>query len=538
MAVDARWLLLPLATAAIPVGSSGCLEAREQPAPRHQSSCTTCHGSPLREGDEALRSAPPFDLAGKTDSAAVGAHLVHLLPNDVHGGVACGECHVVPQATDSAGHADTPLPAEVVFGALASADRAASYDALRCGVYCHGGATPSWDDTSPAARCERCHGMPPPPPHPAARECALCHGEVVGESQAIVAPERHVDGVVDVDEPCDRCHGSGPLGAPPPDLAGGTEPTRIGVGAHAVHLAGGGNARAVPCSGCHLVPEAAGDPGHLDATPHAEVVFADVALAGGSTPTWSRDDRRCAGSWCHGPSAPAASPSWTDPTALGCSGCHGMPPLPPHPQMSGCSLCHAEVIDDARQIVAASRHVDGAIDVGVPMACNACHGDATSPAPPVDLSGQAATTETGVGAHRAHLEGSGIARTLSCGECHVVPATVLVPGHLDSAGPAEVSFDGVAESFGASPEYNGVTCAGSYCHGAAFPFGHASGGSATEPIWTLVDGSQKTCLSCHGLPPPPPHPTGPVFCSDCHPNVDVTLGILDPASHVDGNVDL
>jgi len=525
----ARSLLLVLLVCA------GCLEPRELEPLRHTSNCTTCHGSPVRSASELNQSAPPFDVAGNSDarSPGVGAHLVHLTPNEVHAGIVCSECHVVPDATDSSGHADSALPAELTFGSLASTgNRQPSYQTGTCvNTYCHLATTPKWiPSETPVQRCERCHAMPPPPPHPALSECERCHGEVVDAAGVIIATERHVNGVVDVDERCDGCHGSGSLGAPPPDLSGATDVSRIGVGAHAAHLAGGDNSRALACGECHTVPRTAGDSGHLDdATPHAEVIF---TLSVGPEPTWSRHDRRCAGGWCHGPSSPA----WTEPGPLGCTSCHGMPPAPPHPQMSDCARCHGEVIDAAGSILARERHVDGVVDVMLPEACNACHGDSTSAAPPLDLQGNALTTFAGVGAHRAHLDGSGIARPVPCSECHQVPSEVLSTGHIDTFAPAELAFSGVAKAFGASPSYDGMRCVNSYCHGDQFVFGHDSGGLATEPLWTQVDGTQKQCNSCHGLPPPAPHPPGPSFCSDCHSNVGITLQILDPLSHVDGVV--
>ena len=43
------------------------------------------------------------------------------------------------------------------------------------------------------------------------------------------------------------------------------------------------------------------------------------------------------------------------------------------------------------------------------------------------------------------------------------------------------------------------TCASTYCHGST-----QLGGAHKVPVWTQVDGTQKTCGSCHGDPPPAP----------------------------------
>lgn len=534
------WTSLALATGAGAVSIAGCLEPRELEPPRHQDNCTTCHGSPTRPGDALTRSAPPFDLSGNNDPASpgVGAHQIHLAASDIHAGIECAECHLVPTETSSPGHADTALPAEVIFGTLArSNERAPVYDPLlhACAdTHCHLDRAPSWLPSSdPAPRCERCHGMPPADPmHPASDACHLCHDSI--DAQGVLDAARHIDGVLDLAEACDTCHGSGELGAPPPDLSGQSDIARIGVGAHATHLEGGAFSRPLACSECHQVPETVAAAGHLDDSPRAEVMFSGVALANGHQPSWDFVTRGCSDSHCHGTSSPA----WTSPEPLACDSCHGFPPAAPHPQMRDCSRCHGEVIDENDMIVDRQRHVDGVLDLVFPTACNACHGDADSAAPPADLANNVATTFAGVGAHRAHVEGSGFARPVPCGECHRVPAEVIALGHVDTFGPAEVLFSGVARAFGASPEYNGNTCTNSYCHGDSFVFGHESGGAITEPVWTLVDGSQKQCDSCHGLPPPPPHPPGPLFCNTCHPNAGALLDIVDPLRHVDGVVDL
>lgn len=509
---------------------SSCLETREPTPSRHRSNCTTCHGSPTRPGTELLQAAPPYDVAGST---APDAHAIHLNGNAVHSGVACDACHVVPEETQSVGHIDSALPAEVTFSGRAVEDRAPSYDAelRRCAdTYCHLDATPTWAlRAEPRERCAACHGAPPPPPHPVSEACHLCHGEVVDEARNIIALDRHIDGVLDVDERCDTCHGTGDLGAPPPDLSGASD--GMAIGAHVTHLMGTPRARAMACDECHVVPAAAGDVGHLDGV--IDLVFTGVALEGGSMPQLEPFSRSCVDSWCHG----SASPAWHDPTPLSCTSCHGNPPAAPHPQMDACHLCH-ETMNDVGEIALPARHVDGVVDASVPQPCNACHGDGASSAPPADLAGNTDTSFVGVGAHRAHVEGTSTSRAVPCSECHRVPDQTLDSLHIDTRGPAELRFSGVARAFGGSPRFDGNTCSDTYCHGDRFVLGHDSGGEHTVPVWTLTDGSQSTCTSCHGLPPPPPHPAGPLFCSDCHPNIGFPLVILDPDSHVNGIVDL
>jgi predicted CxxxxCH...CXXCH cytochrome family protein len=183
-----------------------------------------------------------------------------------------------------------------------------------------------------------------------------------------------------------------------------------------------------------------------------------------------------------------------------------------------------------------ARHVDGVVDVSVPQACDSCHGS-TNPAPPVDTRGRTDATLPGVGAHQTHVLGTPRARAVACDECHRVPDAVLTAGHLDSALPAEVSFAGIATAFGNTPVYTDGVCADSYCHGGHFQREHESGGSLTAPNWTLVDGSQSACGSCHGLPPPLPHPQVS-DCRYCHRNaLDNQGGFSDPSLHVNGQAE-
>ncbi|QQR91003.1 MAG: CxxxxCH/CxxCH domain-containing protein [Myxococcales bacterium] len=166
--------------------------------------------------------------------------------------------------------------------------------------------------------------------------------------------------------------------------------------------------------------------------------------------------------------------------------------------------------------------------------CSSCHGDSMSPAPPTGLDGESATTDRAVGAHRSHLgEDSVWHGRIECGNCHIVPAETSSPGHIDGDNVAEVTFAALATSNGASPEWNTETCSNVYCHGATL-----SGGSLTTPTWTLVDGSQRACGTCHGYPPPAPHPQDE-SCGNCHstmqPGSDT---FLDPQRHINGVLDV
>src|SRR6478735_7052313 len=108
-----------------------------------------------------------------------------------------------------------------------------------------------------------------------------------------------------------------------------------------------------------------------------------------------------------------------------------------------------------------------------------CHGDDNSNAPPKSVSGATDTTSVAVGAHQAHLDAlPAWHHRVECADCHVVPAAVDSPGHIDG--------DNVAEVIGPRiTSWDGTTCT-SQCHGSA-----TLGGTKPNPIWTQVDGTQS-----------------------------------------------
>lgn len=161
-----------------------------------------------------------------------------------------------------------------------------------------------------------------------------------------------------------------------------------------------------------------------------------------------------------------------------------------------------------------------------------CHGSDISTAPPTALNKQSATTAIGVGAHQAHLDPAPTwHRRVHCVDCHMVPADMESPRHMDGDGKAEVTFSKVA---GMSSTYDSMaaTCA-TWCHGSA-----SFGGVNPTPRWTKVDGSQASCGSCHGAPPAAPHPQD-ANCASCHPTMNPgSKTFLDPNRHIDGTVDV
>jgi predicted CxxxxCH...CXXCH cytochrome family protein len=493
--------------------------------------CDSCHGS----GGNA---APPADTTGgtTTDLRTVGAHRNHLAPSTWRKDIACADCHKVPGAVSAIGHIDSPRPAELTFGPLAGG---AIWNGSTCSnTYCHGatlgGGTsknPVWTNVNGTqGQCGSCHGAPPPAPHPADPDCGKCHDTMTaGGGLAITDPARHIDGNLDVDtnQACNACHGSAGSDAPPRDTRGNTATNTRGVGAHQRHLTPG-NFKPVACNDCHAVPGAVTSVGHIDTPLPAELRFSPRA---GATTTWNGS--RCSNSYCHGATltsgtggagGTATAPLWTlsDGSQAQCTSCHGNPPPLPHPQNSNCGSCH-DNISGGTTFLDPARHVDGNVDVTATQACNACHGG-TNNAPPKDTSNNTTTTTRGVGAHQAHVTPAGWHKDVTCNQCHLVPSAVSSVGHIDTALPAELTFSGLAQG----STWNGSTCT-SYCHGSTL----AAGGGATAPQWTKVDGTQTQCSSCHGAPPPPPHPTGNA-CEMCHQSAGPNQTIAMPQLHIDG----
>ncbi len=403
--------------------------------------------------------------------------------------------------------------------------------------------------------------------------CASCHGiNQTGGRVEISCLDCHGPGGAD----CSRCHGGedNSTGAPPTGLRGESADTSLAVGAHTAHLVNSWLATAVPCSTCHTVPLYLLSPGHVDQPGTggqppdsiAEIVWHGLADPGNAA--WDRVTRTCAGTYCHGNFSGGYAnnaPVWTGSNQATCGSCHDVGRDPGqlggshayHVNTAGlaCGDCHFSVTDTLLNILNPALHVNGQADFLVrdqalcddchgsgPEVCIQCHGgtDNQTGAPPLGLEGETATGQLAVGAHTTHLEGDTQADAFACSECHVVPAAMIAPGHLDPDETAELTWGPLAGP--ASSWIRGsASCTNTYCHG-----NFTGGETANAPVWTGVN--QATCGSCHDVGSDPDrllwiHPyhinTAGLTCGDCHASVvDTLLNIVNTALHVNGQVEI
>jgi len=565
------------------------------------SKCTRCHGGVESSGGAPPRSVKGESATTARAVGAHTAHVnggAHLAP-----ALACDACHVAPDPAAPMAHVDGRVAVSFGVLAKANGVAAAwNPEAATCTVYCHGASMaaaggdakpPVWtkvDGTQ--ADCGSCHGAPPPAPHPQRTDCARCHPGSMTLAGAATAPARHLDGTLDLELGCTSCHGDDTRAgsahlkaAPPVSSTGATATTDRGVGAHQAHVNAGPLAKAIGCETCHVVPT---DPAHPDGS--VQLAFTGVANAAGPAASWN--GATCA-TYCHGTTLSGGTdkaPAWTqvDGTQAACGTCHGKPPaISPHtPGMTNCRICHPGTVNaDGTINVANGMHVNGEVDFqkvhatgwvsptvhgyaananlasckechGADLAggetgvsCNTCHSAGTTAwqsdctfchgepnratnkaAPPVGTQGELATSATAVGAHQAHLVAGKVAGPVACTECHAVPTGLA---HVN--GTAQLTWGGVATAGGATPSFTAQgTCASTWCHG-----GKLGGGANTTPLWTKVDGSQGSCGTCHGLPPPSPHPQL-ATCQACHPETITSGFAIDIAGgkHVNGVVDV
>ena len=331
------------------------------------------------------------------------------------------------------------------------------------------------DPADPNA-CGGCHDGAPTRPagvtqgDPAAPSCTSCHDQPGGALA------------------CPTCHGAGTNAYPPRDPC--FFPGDVG-GAHAAHvLPSPERAGGVPCSTCHPVPGPAVI-GGLHGDGIVEITFDPTLVPGPAT--YDSATGACA-VYCHAQGGTRSSVTWTEAAfPVGCGDCHRSPPAG---HFTGpCSGCHAEANAAGTALSGGPLHLNGKVDLGDGSGlCGACHGAGDSPWP-------------STAAHPSHQNPT-LTVPLACSSCHVVPATILDPVHLD--GTVHITFSGLASARGAEPVWNGTQCTNVACHGANLA------DPAAMPAWDDPSGAQAKCGACHGVPPSEHTTSTDCSRSDCH----------------------
>jgi predicted CxxxxCH...CXXCH cytochrome family protein len=584
--------LNPQLPAAPPLGTRGETATTDRAVGAHQRhleagdagngvACTECHQVPTSvthaTGTVALTFGPLATAGGTTPSwngtscttsychgAFAGGNASNAPTWTAQKANACGTCHTLPPAA--------PHP-----------------NSTDCGK-CHPGYTSS--SVNPALHINGTIDV-------AGLTCTSCHGDSTRLATTL-NPQLPV--------------------APPVGTQGETATTTRAVGAHQRHLGPSATSGGVACTECHQVPTsvthatgtvvltfgplatAGGTTPSWNGTT-CTASYCHGAFAGGNAsnaPTWTAPHADACGT-CHGNPAqtPSALPVGHAALAAGSTN-------------ATCNVCHPDTVDATGAIVIASgKHLDGQVETdpaakhpvgwldttspdfhglaaaagalaclrchaasppatvtaitcadchggsGGSIACNTCHGSAANAAPPKDTTGHTATSALGVGAHQSHVTAAHqLTAPLDCVFCHVKPVNLLDPGHLDGV-VTVTAYTGASLQLAAvmkDPTFSAssATCATAYCHGATLV-----GGTATAPVWTQVDGTQATCTSCHGFPPPTGRPAslsagGAVFtthtlhaaggigygCGACHPGYGTVTPSANVATHLDGTVEV
>ncbi|MBX3203756.1 MAG: CxxxxCH/CxxCH domain-containing protein [Labilithrix sp.] len=346
--------------------------------------------------------------------------------------------------------------------------------------------------------------------------CGSCHDGLAARRAEIRTPAAGAPACTschaEIDGPlgCGTCHGEGARAYPPRSRC--FFPADPMDRAHAAH-AGPSASRAagLPCSTCHPTP-ASGAPAGVHANGWVDVWF-DFAIAGREA-RFDLAQKSCTGT-CHARGGARPSPAWSD-APMTCNDCHASPPAD-HPR-GACTSCHHEANADGTALTTPSLHLNGKVDLGDGSGrCGSCHGQGDDPWP-------------STGAHRAHAAPKS-ARPVPCETCHAVPERGA--SHPEGKGGAGVRLAGLAVRGGRRASFDPTTktCAGTYCHEGA-------GAARPSPRW--IETSATTCTSCHGAPPPAPHPQS-TTCGGAACHEGRTDGLaLTPAgrlAHVDGFID-
>lgn len=421
--------------------------------------CQECHGPERAEGGyrvdsylNAIACAATLPLQPVVQPAAERAPLLRAIQDETHAGILSTDeqgqvrAWVFEGAALRRGGVHGPgilLPGAADFhGALVAEDH---YAALR--------------DEEAVWACGQCHaGAPVPavePKHvvPGATDCRTCHTEgVLG---------------------CQTCHGGNDEAYPQGPACFDAPP----VAAHRLHLESAWLGKALTCNSCHPAADRSLSGTHGDGQVQVRFALGDLPEGG----TFDASTMTCA-VYCHGESRP--DPRWVN-TQSTCDSCHDSPPEPHY--AGRCDACHGQLTADGTDLLPGDAHLNGKLDLGDGEGCGACHGAGPEGWPSTP-------------SHEAHHITT-VTVAVQCTTCHTVPKTVTAAGHLDPSGagdPAEVRLTDTVASAEGAPRYGSEhTCADQRCHGT----------STLDGVALRWDSDLSLdCASCHGAPPPLPHP--------------------------------
>ena len=489
--------------------------------------CEKCHGSATSAGGFYSTRGPGSTMS--VYSAGVGVHDIHIQnPNSPRKaafkrftsyavGYACSQCHSVPSGPFTAGHIDTPLPAEVPFSNKSSIAKAgsASYRTFSTATYnsgtqscssvwCHGGGmdsnsgrgnyvgvTPAISRTNPQwnapyltgngnADCTKCHALPPPAPDASythynltLNTCASCHQHIGADGLSIKGKSLHVNGVIDGG--CNGCHGTPPINNIVGDKDGLATPAQNalngGAGAHNAHQllpAIGTN-----CNNCHDAYNRTMPSNELEIGFN---IFNGVAQTGTFT----------------GYTNSVNGPKWKNSNA-------GTTIVKSNVKAAVCSnvYCHGGGTTGINPIGGAAFTT---FDWEAPgITCGDCHG-----------TGNTNSTVPSGGSHIKHASADNGGRGLTCETCHGYVAdngthvNGQVSWQLDHTNPligdgATYNNLSAGSLTGPAPRLNGAdykTCNTFYCHSnVQTANGTAPANTFSSPKWG--DAASVNCGTCH-----------------------------------------
>jgi len=552
-------------------------------------SCTTyCHGAPPRDG--ARKGNPRF---GSQSSAFLGNHKNHLSATPTVND--CSICHA-PVTAANFGHQNDVIDMAVKLKGYSTSTGRARYDkgvffnqtsipnltnATCSNVSCHfEKKTPVWGSAAFVAPvdCNACHGAPPT-------------GTAGTPAGGLAGSHTRHDVYYPGTTNCQKCH---------PNHATFTHATSAGS---ALQVQGFlrdplNNLEATGTytgAGLNYLPSKSGTPGfgtcsNLYCHSTAQSTTGSGAGTSVTTPAWGSAALNCGS--CHMDMSSNAS----------ATGSHAA-----HAQASGtvytCDVCHGAGF--SATTVATAAHVNKLINLSftgnavgtaytkgssfapgsavystcttsnchgamnptwgantAKTRCQKCHGYRSSGWNA--LNGATATSDLKAGVHFNHISSSGtlkLSKAFSCAECHATSIAlasdnVNAAGHIDSAGPAEISFGTLAKTNSNTPTYTAPTCASNYCHGANMSsnISNPPASRVASPTWNTpfltgaasVVGNGSTtpgsgdCSKCHGYPPMTATHVGKLAteCTGCHSHVNSSgTGFTDAAKHINGTVD-